>query len=292
MRASPHRCLACFATASFSLAAWGQVSPAQDAPPNSTASHRGPQPYSAEFTISTVKTLADGSTITQKSTEVQALDAQGRTMIAITSVPTSSDEPAMTKVSVFDPVAGTSLLWDSQSKMATLAKRPLPQSTRAPCTATTDNVTGGLTQDGPLSSNGNVGPGAPTGLTGMAARITGAAQPARVNTNTTIEYLGTETIQGFATRGSRITQTIPAGAIGNSEPLVSTRESWQVNAQGIGLTVREVDNDPQNGKRVTELEKFTLGEPDAAGFQPPEGYEIVTRQMHPIACQQTSTSSH
>ncbi|MFZ0303758.1 MAG: hypothetical protein WAL75_13800 [Terracidiphilus sp.] len=291
MRASPYRCLAFLAVASFSLSAWGQVSPAQNTASDTDASRRGPQPYSAEFTVSTVKTLADGSTITQESTEVEALDALGRTMIAITSVPTSSDEPATTKVSVFDPVAGSSLLWNSQRSVATLTKRPLPQSAAASCTSTSDSVSAGGTQDGPLSSSGNEGPGAPTGLSGMTARITGDAQPTHGKASTTFENLGTQTIQGFETRGSRITQTIPAGAIGNNEPLVSTRESWQANVQGIALTIREVDDDPRIGKRVTELVKFTLGEPDAASFQPPEGYEIVTRQTHPVGCQQTPTSS-
>jgi len=75
MRASPHRCLAFLAAASFSLAAWGEASPAQNTAPDTAASRRGSQPYNAEFTISTVKTLADGSTITQESIEVEALDA-------------------------------------------------------------------------------------------------------------------------------------------------------------------------------------------------------------------------
>jgi hypothetical protein len=106
-----------------------------------------------------------------------------------------------------------------------------------------------------------------------------------VKTNTSIEHLGTETIQGFEAHGSRVTQTIPAGAIGNREPLVNTRESWQANAHGIGLTVREVDDDPQNGKRTMELVNFSLGEPDPASFQPPEGYEILNQETQQIPCQ-------
>jgi hypothetical protein len=55
---------------------------------------------------------------------------------------------------------------------------------------------------------------------------------------------------------------------------------------GISLTLREVDDDPQTGKRITELVKFSLGEPDPASFQPPEGYEISTQETHQVSCQQ------
>ena len=152
-------------------------------------------------------------------------------MIAITSVRASSDKTATTKVSVFDPVAGTSLLWNSQKRVATLTKRPLPQSAAGSCAATRDTVSGGGTQDRPLSSSGNEGPGAPTGLTGGTSKITGDAQPMHGNANTTFEYLGTQTIQGFETRGSRITQTIPQGRL-------ATMSRWSVQENPDRRTCR------------------------------------------------------
>jgi hypothetical protein len=152
--------------------------------------------------------------------------------------------------------------------------------------ATSGNVAAGLSADGSSSNKDGQGPGAPSGLTATVAPASNSAQP-----STAIEFLGTETIQGFVARGSRVTQTTAGGAMGNNGELVSTRESWQTNASGIGLTVREVDEDPVNGKRITELEKFSLGAPDPVSFQPPKGYEIVTREIHPAACQQSSTAS-
>src|ERR1035438_9212904 len=64
-------------------------------------------PYTAVFKISRVQKLVNGSTITHESTEVVALDAQGRRMTATTTVPLSGDQTPITRVSVSDPVSRT-----------------------------------------------------------------------------------------------------------------------------------------------------------------------------------------
>jgi len=136
------------------------------------------------------------------------------------------------------------------------------------------------------------GGGVPSGLTAGVSAMTGPASMhaktniVRANTKTQIEHLGTQEIQGFEAHGSRITQTTLAGAIDNGQPLMSSRESWQANVHGIGLTLREVDDDPQNGKRTTELVKFSLEEPDPASFEPPAGYAVLTQEPQPVSCSQ------
>jgi hypothetical protein len=72
------------------------------------------------------------------------------------------------------------------------------------------------------------------------------------------------------------------GAIGNDQPLVRTTETWR--AISLGIIVHEVTDNPQTGKRTKEMTKFSNREPYAGSFQPPEGYEIVTQEMHEIAC--------
>ncbi len=90
--------------------------------------------------------------------------------------------------------------------------------------------------------------------------------------------LGTESIQGIEARGRLHTTTIPAGAIGNDEPLVSTKEVWTAITAGLnGLLVRDTSNDPRQGKTTRELTNLSPGDPESTTFQPPEGYEIVTR---------------
>jgi len=95
-----------------------------------------------------------------------------------------------------------------------------------------------------------------------------------------IENLGNDTILGVEARGRRVTTIIPAGAIGNDEPLIRTTETWTAVAPGLfGLVVREATDDPQAGKTTKELESLAQDEPDASVFQPPAGYEIVNKEV-------------
>jgi hypothetical protein len=290
MSARVFRALRILAAVSFALSAWSQVSAGQSVLPNGTAARSLPEPYVAEFRITTLKTSADGTTLTQEFTEVQAWDAQGRTLTAITSVPATSDETPTTKVRVSDPVTRISSSWDSNGKVATVVKRPGYDPGRGSCPLTTPgSVSVGPAVDGQASGKASQVVGAPTGPIATVSAV--SAHPLmHVNANTTIEHLGTQAIQGFEAHGSRITQTTLAGAVGNSRPLVSSRESWQTNVHGIGITVREVDDDPQNGKRITELVKFSLEEPDPASFEPPPGYQISTQEPHPVSCSQPAPS--
>jgi len=45
--------------------------------------------------------------------------------------------------------------------------------------------------------------------------------------------------------------------------------------------IRQITDDPQQGKDDLELVTLLRGEPDPALFQPPEGYEVVTEEMAP-----------
>lgn len=81
-------------------------------------------PYTAEYKISQVRTLADGSTITHESTEVIAFDSEGRRMTATTTVPDSADQTPRTHVNVFDPVARTTSSWSVPGQRATVMNMP------------------------------------------------------------------------------------------------------------------------------------------------------------------------
>jgi hypothetical protein len=55
------------------------------------------------------------------------------------------------------------------------------------------------------------------------------------------ESLGTKTIDGVQVTGTRSTNTIPAGAIGNDNALVITRETWY--SPELQLVVESTQND-------------------------------------------------
>jgi hypothetical protein len=197
-------------------------------------------PYTAEYKITRVQTLADGTTITRDTTETKALDSQGRRMIATTI--TSAGRAPMTHVMVYDPVARTQTFWHSPGKVAHILQ--LPAAGQHCQTITRDDVS--------VSS-------------GPKAQYTSVD-------------LGTESIQGVEARGHRRTTTIPAGADGNDAPLVRVSEVWTALSVGLnGLLVRDITNDPRQGNSTRELTNLTQGDPDPTTFQPPEGYEIETK---------------
>jgi hypothetical protein len=96
------------------------------------------------------------------------------------------------------------------------------------------------------------------------------------------EDLGTTTIQGVEAHGWRYTRTTPVGEVGNDQPLVNTQEVW--TSPELGQVVRSVRSDPRAGTTTKELVSLDLGEPDPALFQPPEGYEMHSSEMHAVTC--------
>jgi hypothetical protein len=214
------------------------------------------QPYTAEYKITRVKTLGDGSTITQESTEVVAMDSEGRRMTATTTVPLSGDQTPVTHVSVNDPEARTNSNWSVPGHEVRVTM-PTP----------------GLARGCGRSA---------TSLVPMNGNATAAVRRARP----TVEDLGTETIQGIEAHGRRTTTTTPVGALGNNEPLVNSTEIWTAIAPGLpNLIVREATDDPRMGKMSKELVSFSQSEPDSTVFQPPPDYEIVTREALSDPCQ-------
>jgi hypothetical protein len=45
-----------------------------------------------------------------------------------------------------------------------------------------------------------------------------------------------------------------------------------------------MSDDPRQGKMTKELVKFSQAEPDRLIFQPPQGYEVVNREVEMDGC--------
>jgi hypothetical protein len=228
------------------------------------------QPYKAEFKSTSVRTLADGTTITQESTEVRAVDSQGRTMTSTTHVPSGNEQSATTSVTVFDPVAGTRTSWNSRTNKA--------MSWKLPTAGATSGCTGSAVGTGSFGTAGMET--VPNVTISSGTPNAGANRPKPVR-----EELGNANIQGVEAHGMRVTTTTPVGDVGNDHPLVRIREIWRATAPGLSyMTVREITEDPLLGKSTKELVSFTPGEPEMSNFMPPEGYEGVNREMRPVQC--------
>jgi hypothetical protein len=239
----------------------GQVARSHTPRTSETNVRAAKTPYTAEYKITHVQALADGTTITRESTEVRALDSQGRRMTATTIA--SGDRAPQTHVIVYDPVGRTQTTWHSPGKIAHVFKMSTPEAEHTCSRDMRDDV---------------------SVVSGPKSKLTS-------------ENLGTESIQGVEARGRRYTTTISAGAMGNDAPVVSTSESWTALNVGLnGLVVRYIRDDPRSGKTTRVLTSLSQSDPDPATFQPPEGYEIVTKEssgcpgLSPETTGETTTS--
>lgn len=228
-------------------------------------------PYTAEFKTTSVQTLANGTTITRTSTETRALDSEGRRMTSRSNL-IGGNQSVASFVHIEDPVENTQINWSGTIKQARVTKLP-PQDQRHGCWAS---------DSGSLQMN--YGPITPRPTTARASSGEAAALLAS-RPSVAREDLGVQTIQGIEAHGYRTTRTIPAGQIGNDQPMVTTTESW--HSASLGFEVRQVSESPQSGKSTMELVSIDQSEPPITTFQPPEGYEVTTEELHQVQCPET-----
>jgi hypothetical protein len=87
------------------------------------------------------------------------------------------------------------------------------------------------------------------------------------------ESLGQQSIEGVMSEGTRGTETIPAGAIGNDRPIQVVTERWySPELKTVTLTRR---SDPRSGEEIFRLANVRRGEPSPDLFQLPAGYRVV-----------------
>ena len=247
-----------------------------------TTSRPARQPYTAQFKTTTVLTLANGTTITRESKTTQAMDSQGR-RLTVTIGTAPEQRAAGSFYHVIDPVARTNTSWRVPGKTATVTLMPLLRPGEAGSNCFAIALSRG-TSAPPGERPDGAGDAAVGGGVGSGIASNSPVQPRRSTSEATQEDLGEQTIEGVVARGTRTTRTIPAGATGNDAPLVTTTEVW--NAVSLGLVVREVRDDPREGKTTKELLELSQNEPGPAIFQPPEGYQIATQNPHPGPCPQ------
>lgn len=198
-------------------------------------------PYSADLNTTHTQTLPDGNVIQHTMSGKVARDADGRTYSMETSTggPLGQTGP-ITRISIFDPVAGYSYELNTTTKVATRRTIHVPQ--------------GG-------DWNGQ-------GL-GQGRGANAANRPA--NPNAVKADLGLQLINGVNAQGNSVTRTIPAGAMGNAKPLVSTSEVWY--SPDLQTVISAKFTDPRAGESMfalTNIQKTA----DPSLFQVPAGYTV------------------
>ena len=238
--------------------------------------------YQADAVTETVQTLADGSHISHKMVAAVARDAEGRTMRAETldgmGLWGGASEKQVRITMVFDPVAGTHIHWQSDSKTATVMPMPHMAVMGTGPVRLNSPEAGGVVTSGNFSTEGIIeggamplGPGPDTVFfDGMHTQV---HSPGAGSSNETTEQLGTRMVEGVAAVGTRVTEVIPAGTIGNDKDLVSTRETWF--SPELKIVVSSIRNDPRFGQIRYTLNNIQVTEPNPSLFQPPVGYTLL-----------------
>jgi hypothetical protein len=91
------------------------------------------------------------------------------------------------------------------------------------------------------------------------------------------EDLGEQVLEGLLVKGTRLTDTIPAGTIGNDRPIDIVTERWY--SEDIDAMVLQRFSDPRFGETTYTLVNVARGEPSPDLFEVPQGYEIKAAEM-------------
>ena len=95
---------------------------------------------------------------------------------------------------------------------------------------------------------------------------------ADVSSRTKKESLGKQMVEGVEAEGTRTTLTIPAGEVGNEQPINIVSERWYSNELQTVVMTRH--NDPRNGETIYRLTNINRSEPARSLFEVPGDYTI------------------
>lgn len=224
-------------------------------------------PYSAQAITETTRTLSDGNRIKSKTTSSIYRDNDGRTRrdqeLGAVGPWAMSGDPQQT-VFINDPVSGFNYILDPRTHIARkMQALRLPMETNI--TAPGDSPRVGVA----------VERGVFTAVAPPPASGEGAPQEFRVAPGpqkSTTESLGKQTIEGVVAEGTRTTVTIPAGEVGNEQPILIVWEKWY--SPELQTVVMSKHSDPFVGETVYRLTNILRGEPSRNLFEVPTDYTI------------------
>jgi hypothetical protein len=233
-------------------------------------------PYSAETVVEGIQVLADGNRIVRKSTGHVYRDGEGRTR-------REEDQPAVSRempyvagagpmISIVDPIAGYSYSLDPQNKIAwrtptgtaagimeKLQAAEQKQKMEAEQVMATKAAAAGEMRARSGGAGGEVRMRTPSGTVGVAY----VPEPGP------LEH---KTLEGVAVEGRKTTTTIPAGKVGNEQPLTITSEEWRSPELNVLVLTRH--NDPRTGESSYRLTNIIRAEPDSSLFVVPPDYTV------------------
>jgi hypothetical protein len=262
-------------------------------------------PYTADTVVEGTQTLADGNRIHRKTAGRVYRDGEGRTR-------REEERPnGTTSVSIVDPIAGFSYSLDATNKIAwrtamgtataimgkieegqvesrrkieavrstnpdgsqrvaikeseapvTDADRQKAEALRAERRARSTDAQSAGGRGGAAAGGGGAGGGGGFGGA-IAPTMRGAAETAP---------LERKVIDGLQVEGRKTTTVIPAGQIGNDQPITITSEQWRSPDLNVLVLTRHAD--PRSGESIYRLSNVIRAEPDPSLFMVPADYTV------------------
>lgn len=215
-------------------------------------------PYSAQATTETTQVLPDGNRITRKVSSFIARDSQGRTRREQSMGSVGPWEPSEHNglVFIYDPIANSHFTLEANSKTA-VKTSPNTNQERHKISARLREARVKKEEDEAKA----------------ATRLAIKEVPKTVASQ---ESLGTRMIGGVQAEGRRVTETIPAGRIGNERPIEVTNETWY--SSELQTVVMSKHSDPRSGDVVYTLTNISRAEPDPSLFAVPADYRVREEQ--------------
>ncbi len=265
------------------------------------------KPYSARSITESTQALADGNRITQRNEAVIYRDSKGRTRReqTLTGLGQWQVGEPVTMINIHDPVTGKSYVLDPVERIAreirpfqmaiahaseppgsatvgvtgtwSVAVPAPPPVPALPAGAVAVDVERSVERDLTVirrreggGDSVQVFSTAPVGAVELfPPGTTGVYEPA--------EQLGEQVLEGLLVKGTRMTDTIPAGTIGNERPIDIVTERWY--SEDIDAMVLQRFSDPRSGETTYRLVNVVLGDPSPDLFQVPQGYELRAPEM-------------
>jgi hypothetical protein len=227
-------------------------------------------PFCGTITTEHTQVFADGNRIHTTETSMLCRDSQGRIRreAEINLLGASSQKDLPKIVTIVDPVAGVRYMLDSNMKVA--RKMPIEPFALPPDAVTKSSGPMTVVMKGEaVGAAGGPGPG---NVMFYSNTMT-ASSPGLGQNPPNIENLGDQTIGGIHATGSRVTTTIPAGSMGNEQPILVQSETW--SSPELKATVMTKHTDPWAGELKTQLTNVNNSEPDPSLFTVPSDYKII-----------------
>jgi hypothetical protein len=244
-------------------------------------------PYSAQSVTERTQTLADGNQIANRRTTMTYRDSAGRTRQEFRDI-----KGDVVTVMIADPAAGTNLILHPRDRTAVKVDRMRkdgvrPEAERQRRADGGDDiivkrvegiddaerqriqrdvriqVSRALAEDGSALRNVQLQ---------VAPLVNGPFADVKWAARAVTKDLGTRDFNGIKAEGKLRSYEIPAGDIGNRNPIVVSDETW--TSPDLLVTVYTKHSDPRSGDVVFRLENVKREEPAAALFTVPADYTV------------------